>query len=468
MEVQEISADDALAICTRMESDFFDRKAFGLAPKKAQKIAVAFSNADGGEFVIGIADDRDQPAPQKRWSGAPEIEDFNDILQSLYSLNPSLDFKHDYLVTESFPGIVLRVFVSRSSSVCKTSDNTVYQRQGAASNPIKDPQKITELSFAKGAASFEDSDLNIEPEVVVESEEATKFGSELLPPQNPLNYCVNQGLIRPNDFGPTCAGLLLFGDNPQAHFPRRCGTKIVFYDTKKEVPERDHLKKNISIGGCIYRQFHKAIEEITFIMSSISVMTPAGLETIKYPPEAIWEVVANAMIHRDYSISDDIQVTIFQNRIEVKSPGRLPGFVTKDNYLDVRYSRNPKIVQTLARYKQPINKDLGEGLNTAFEKMRLWKLKSPILEERDNYVVVTLPHTPLATPEEGVMEYLKSHDEIKNAVAREITGIRSENQMKDVFYRLRDKKMIERVPGKRGNSAAWRKYTGEGDISDVE
>lgn len=65
--------------------------------------------------------------------------------------------------------------------------------------------------------------------------------------------------------------------------------------------------------------------------------------------------------------------------------------------------------------------------------MRLWKLQSPVLEERDNYVVVILPHTPLATPEEGVMEFLKSHDEIKNGVAREITGIRSENQMKEVF-----------------------------------
>lgn len=174
------------------------------------------------------------------------------------------------------------------------------------------------------------------------------------------------------------------------------------------------------------------------------------------------------MIHRDYSIADDIQVTIFQNRIEVKSPGRLPGFVTKDNYLDVRYSRNPKIFQTLARYKLPINKDLGEGLNTAFEKMRIWKLQSPILEENKNYVVVTLPHTPLATPEEGVMEYLSSHDEIKNGIAREITGIRSENQMKEVFYRLRSKKLIERVPGKRGNSAAWQKYSGEDDKSDDE
>jgi ATP-dependent DNA helicase RecG len=71
-------------------------------------------------------------------------------------------------------------------------------------------------------------------------------------------------------------------------------------------------------------------------------------------------------------------------------------------------------------------------------------------------VVVTLPHTPLATPEEAVLEYLKKHGEIKNKVAREITGIRSENQMKDVFYRLRSQGLIERVPDRKGNAAAWR------------
>jgi ATP-dependent DNA helicase RecG len=166
-------------------------------------------------------------------------------------------------------------------------------------------------------------------------------------------------------------------------------------------------------------------------------------------------VVVNAVIHRDYSISDDVQVSIFQNRIEVKSPGRLPGFVTVENFLNVRYSRNSKIVRSLARYKNPPNKNLGEGLNTAFEKMKEWKLQNPILMERGNYVIVTLPHTPLASPDELVLEYLETHAEIRNRDAREMTGIKSENQMKDVFYRMRDQGLIERVPGKQGNSAAW-------------
>lgn len=459
-KVTLLNEQEALSLCKREETEFFDRKALGIAPAKIQKIAVAFANADGGEFVVGIADDRHEPQPEKRWAGAENREQFNDILQAIFSLNPTIDFTYGFLSSDAHAGYVLRVFVARSSSLCKTADSTVYQRQNAASVKISDPEKITALSFAKGAASFEDVTLqNVQPEEVVESAEINSFISSLIPQQSALSYCVNEALIDRASFVPCCAGVLLFSDRPQPVFPRRCATKVVFYDTKQEVPEREHLKINKTIEGPIYKQFFDVLGEITNIMSGISILTQHGLQKIAYPPEAIWEVVANAMIHRDYSIADDIQITIFQNRIEVKSPGRLPGFVTLENYLDVRYSRNPKLVRTLARYANPLNRDLGEGLNTAFEKMREWKLQNPKLEEVGNYVVVTLPHTPLATPEEAVLEYLNKHGEIKNKVAREITGIRSENQMKDVFYRLRGQGLIERVPDRRGNAAAWRLKT---------
>lgn len=91
-------------------------------------------------------------------------------------------------------------------------------------------------------------------------------------------------------------------------------------------------------------------------MSSISIWTLKGLKTLNYPPEAIWEILVNAVIHRDYSISDNIQIQIYNNRIEILSPGKLPGYITVDNILDARFSRNPKIVRTLNRYKNAPNK----------------------------------------------------------------------------------------------------------------
>ena len=126
-------------------------------------------------------------------------------------------------------------------------------------------------------------------------------------------------------------------------------------------------------------------------------------------------------------------------------------------FRDTRYSRNPKIVRTLNRYREAPNKDLGEGLNTAFKKMQEWKLKASEFSELPNAFKVTLPHTPLARPEELVMQFLENHLEIRNKDARSITGIKSENQMKEVFYRLRDQNYIERVDGKLGNKAAWKR-----------
>lgn len=89
--------------------------------------------------------------------------------------------------------------------------------------------------------------------------------------------------------------------------------------------------------------------------------------------------------------------------------------------------------------------------------MYLSSYKKPIIEERESSVVIILRHESLGSPEQLVMEYLKSHPEITNAIGRELTGIKSENTMKEVFYRLRDRESLEQVPGKLGNKAAWRK-----------
>jgi ATP-dependent DNA helicase RecG len=166
----------------------------------------------------------------------------------------------------------------------------------------------------------------------------------------------------------------------------------------------------------------------------------------------------HAVIHRDYSISDDVHILIFNNRIEIISPGKLPGFVTENNILDVRYSRNTKIVRTLNRYKNPPNKDMGEGLNTAFQKMKDWRLKEPSIKVEGNYVKVVIAHSPIASPEEAVIEFLENNPTIKNKQARELTGIKSENVMKAIFYKLRDTGHIIPVKSKNGTTVVgWKK-----------
>lgn len=66
--------------------------------------------------------------------------------------------------------------------------------------------------------------------------------------------------------------------------------------------------------------------------------------------------------------------------------------MTTDNYLREQFSRNPKIVRLINKFPNPPNKDIGEGLNTAFEAMRKLRLKEPEIIESDHAVIVHIRH----------------------------------------------------------------------------
>lgn len=168
------------------------------------------------------------------------------------------------------------------------------------------------------------------------------------------------------------------------------------------------------------------------------------------------EIVTNAVLHRDYSVRDDIHIRIFDNRVEVQSPGRLPANITPKNILDQRFARNGAIVRILNKFPNAPNKDVGEGLNTAFEKMQSLGLKEPIIKEVENSVLVIIRHELLASPQQTILEYLQKNEAIKNGKARELTGVKSDFIMKGIFNKMERAGQIEKVPGTNTSSTAWR------------
>jgi ATP-dependent DNA helicase RecG len=227
-------------------------------------------------------------------------------------------------------------------------------RQGAQSLPLKDPERIQQLSFAKGASSFEDIILpDLVAEQIVESKELLSFLADYSPKTDALEFALNQNILDFKTWQPRTVGALLFHENPSAVVPRKCAIKITRYETKEDDPEREHLAEQFTIEGPSYQLIHRAVQNVSEIMSNIEVWTTEGLKKLSYPPEAVWETIVNAVIHRDYSISDDIQIFIFDNRIEILSPGRLPGYVTIENILSARFSRNAKMVRTLNKIQKP-------------------------------------------------------------------------------------------------------------------
>ena len=202
----------------------------------------------------------------------------------------------------------------------------------------------------------------------------------------------------------------------------------------------------ITIEGCLYDQIKKAVEVTIAETEKIPHLGEGGLEKIKYPHETLHEFITNAVIHRDYSIADDIHVRIFDNRIEIQSPGRLPAHVTTKNMLKERFARNGQIVRLLKISETLSNRDIGEGLNTAFEKMQALGLKDPQIEERDSDLLVTIRHEALASPEQTIKLYLDKNPTIRNKMAREITHIKDSDKMKRILRQMAERGEIEFVP----------------------
>jgi ATP-dependent DNA helicase RecG len=245
---------------------------------------------------------------------------------------------------------------------------------------------------------------------------------------------------------------------PQAILPKRSGIKIYRYKTSEAEGTRDTLVSDpISVEGCAYDLIKEAVKSTKEIIEKIQILGTKGLEPVTYPTETLHEVITNAVLHRDYSIADDVHVHIFDNRVEVESPGRLPAHITIKNILKERFARNGNLVRVINTFPNPPNKDVGEGLNTAFEAMRNLRLKEPVILEHDNSVLVQIKHEKLAAAEDIIMDYLDNAKFITNRVARKLTGIKSENSMKNVLLRLRDKGIIEQVPGRSGFASAWQK-----------
>jgi len=131
----------------------------------------------------------------------------------------------------------------------------------------------------------------------------------------------------------------------------------------------------------------------------------------------------NAIIHRDYSIQNDVQVRIFENRIEIENPGGLPGHITIANIKDERFARNPIIVRTLNRYENFPNLYIGEGVNRIYSTMREADLVSPVYKAEKFKVNVSLLAENRIPYWEYVEKYLEENITLTNMELKRLLGI---------------------------------------------
>ncbi|MCD8122689.1 MAG: putative DNA binding domain-containing protein [Clostridiales bacterium] len=452
-EVRTLLEKDLNSLFVIEENHFNDFKSKDIEGKKLSKTISAFANASGGDIYLGIREENNTKI--KHWEGFNAIEDANGFIQMISNLLVlTNNYEIVFLKHPVFATYVLQITVFKTQAIVYCTDGKIpYIRKGAQNLPCDTSEKIRRLELDKGISSFE-NELVAESDLsdVDDSMTWKNFKEDIVPGSNTESWLKKQRLLVDQKL--TVAALLLFSDEPQICLPKRSSIKIFRYQTSGEA-ERDTLAGlPITVEGCAYNQIYEAVNKTKGIIESIKKFGK-GFETIEYPEETLHEIITNAVLHRDYSIATDIQIRIFDNRVEVESPGKLPGYVTVENILTAQSARNPKIVRLINKFPEPPNKDVGEGLNTAFEAMEKLRLKKPIIVETDNSVLVIIKHEKLASPEELVVDYLSSNERITNQIGRSITGIKSENSMKRIFWKLRDAGMIYMVGA--GSAAAWEK-----------
>lgn len=454
-EVFKISYEQFERVLNYEEGHFGDVKAIEIRPAKMSESVSSFANTDGGELYIGI--DEDRQTRVRSWRGFKRIEDANahiQILDRIFPLGATYSFQ--FLEYPNATGYVLQIEISKTRSIIRATNGIPYIRRGAQRLTVDSDDKLRQLERNKGIASYETETVKVDPAEITNSVTTIEFMLEVVPAAEPDEWLKKQSAIVGGL--PTVGGVVLFADEPQAILPKQCGIKIYRYATTDAEGTRETLSSQpVSIEGNAYEVIQKAVADTQDTIGSIPKLGERRLEAVSYPPETLHEIITNAVLHRDYSIADDIHVRIFDNRVEVESPGLLPAHITVENILSERFARNGMIVRLINKFPNPPNKDVGEGLNTAFAKMKEMRLRDPEIRQADHSVIVYIRHTRLASPEDAVMDYLDTHERITNTVARELTGIRSDTTMKNVFVRLRNRGLMEQVPGTRGRNSAWRK-----------
>ncbi len=187
-------------------------------------------------------------------------------------------------------------------------------------------------------------------------------------------------------FYPTQIALLLFGKQPQyflseamiicSHFEGNSGRKTL---------------ATIDCEGRLFEQFKQAYSFILGRLSkSFEIRGPKRTQKLEIPEVAIREALLNAIIHRNYHIKAPIKIAIFENRIEIHSPGGFPGPLDPSNLkAGITYLRNPVLCK-IFRESGYVEK-LGTGFISIFESYEKEGLADPQVIEGENFVKSILP-----------------------------------------------------------------------------
>lgn len=218
----------------------------------------------------------------------------------------------------------------------------------------------------------------------------------------------------------------MFADEPGALLAAtgtRADVRVFHYRGNAiEAGEVPNLKKTPrTISGPLYRQIAQTYAYLLEELAEGLTLAASGFRIVhKYPERVIKEAITNAVIHRDYRLNRDIQIRIFDTRIEVVSPGLFAGKINAANIQRAgSFSRNPLLASNLREFPDPPNVDAGEGVRMMFSVMKANNLYPPIyrelVEQAQEAIAVNLLNEERPPVWEQVSDWIDRNGEIGNA-----------------------------------------------------
>jgi ATP-dependent DNA helicase RecG len=407
---------------------------------KIMQTIVAMANTDGGFIVLGVDDpEKTKLKGLSRVYGIEENKElYDEIFQEIKRIVPPIsNLKPDLYKIDNNKTVAL-LEISKATESFYSVDDNVWIRLNKSNKKLT-PQEVVKFSYAKGFEKADKELVDVDFELL-QTEYFEDWRKNRRLDKDSIEKTLFQvGLARKNSEGlvkPTRAAVLLFAKFPTNLMETKCTVRVFKYKGTLEKFEKtpNLIGKPKTIDGPVSILIKKAHEYILSILESGIEIHSGFITKYKIPERAVKEAITNAVIHRDYHLKRDIEVKIFEDRVEVLSPGLFPYNITKKNIGEVRATgyRNDLLVKHLREFSDPPNLDRNEGVRAMRSEMHKQNLFPPIFFTYPNLedsVDVILFNEERPNEWEKVYEYLKSNKYINNKQARDITGIVQRDKM---------------------------------------
>ncbi len=422
------------------------------SPQRIAESAAALANGHGGAILIG------QQGGQRALKHSELVLDH--ALDALLLCEPALVAPAPEIVGE---GEAVLVQVPAGLRHVYAVGGRYWLREGMR-NVRLGPIALKRLLIERGQTSFDAQPVDgailddLNPEAVQAYVARVGNPRDL----SLMQVLAQRGCLQTPAGPPTYAGLLLFGREPE-RYVRSSEIVAVRYAGPKM---SDRFVRE-DIRGPLPEQIHRAVAfALDNMRRRVELVGVEHIETIEYPEEAVREAIVNAVAHRDYALSGDgIRLLMFSDRLEVYSPGRLPGHITVANIREERYSRNEVIVQVLADLG--FIERLGYGIDRMIDLLHSAGMPPPEFAETAAGFQVTLRNaeqTLLAEPDPAanwrragynprqalVLAYLDEHEYVSNREYRELCPDVSAETLRRDLVDLVKRGVLLRIGEKRG------------------